>query len=68
MLALSHPLFERFKITFGEVVALGDDALVYTAGREQVTTVWVAGKVVVHERQLAGQQAVLRLGEVVART
>ena len=42
--------------------------LVYTAGREQVTTVWVAGKVVVHERQLAGQQAVSRLGEVVART
>ena len=42
--------------------------LVYGAGRDQITAVWVAGKVVVHERQLAGQQAVSRLGEVVART
>ncbi|HPU50154.1 MAG TPA: TRZ/ATZ family hydrolase [Burkholderiaceae bacterium] len=42
--------------------------LIYTAGREQVKRVWVAGKAVVSERQLAGQPAVSRLGEVVART
>ena len=42
--------------------------LIYAAGRDQVRTVWVAGKVVVHERQLAGQPAASRLGEVVART
>lgn len=41
--------------------------LVYAAGREQVSEVWIAGKAVVSKRQLAGNEARSRVSEVVGR-
>lgn len=41
--------------------------LVYAAGREQVAEVWIAGKPVVHKRQLAENEVRRRVSEVVGR-
>ena len=41
--------------------------LVYAAGREQVAEVWIAGKAVVHRRQLAESEVRRRVSEVVGR-
>ncbi len=41
--------------------------LLYAAGREHVSEVWVAGKAVVSKRQLAGNEARSRVSEVVGR-
>jgi 5-methylthioadenosine/S-adenosylhomocysteine deaminase len=42
--------------------------LLYAAGREQVSHVWVAGKLVVQKRQLLAPRAEAHFGDVVART
>lgn len=41
--------------------------LFHAAGREQVSDVWIAGKLVVHKRQLVDPRGRQRLGDVVAR-
>jgi 5-methylthioadenosine/S-adenosylhomocysteine deaminase len=42
--------------------------LVYSAGRDLVSDVWVDGRHVVHKRQLLGQSGALLVSEVVARS
>jgi 5-methylthioadenosine/S-adenosylhomocysteine deaminase len=42
--------------------------LIYAAGREQVSHVWVAGKLVAQKRQLLAPRAEAHFGDVVART